>query len=587
MMIFEMDYEDWVRIRNKGDRVSFYVEMSDRFDLFMPIGSFTIKTTKMKSDLNMPAETFVNNYLSRVFRANSVEYEGRYEHGTEGSTPLIEMDVFRAFKNSMKKFVGWSFANSRYWIVEWFKKYDFPLITGITEEERKEIKRIIVEGLEKGTPFSIVERQLVNLLEDENKVEMILRTELNKGANESALERYEINGVKKVIWHAILDNRTSEICRKNHGKEFTLKQAKGRLPAHVNCYDKETEVYTSKGWKLFKNLKGEKIMSLNPDNFNLEFVDYKKLIKYHYKGEMIHFKNRITDLLVTPDHQMFVGKRRNWKDRKEITWKFVEAKNLINSEYKFHKSSNWSGKDIDFIKIGSKEIFVEDFCRFMGYYLSDGSVTKSSKNSWRIKISQHGDNRHIIHDSIKNMPYKIKMNEDSLNIYDRELGDYLSQFGKCNEKYIPDEIKQLDKRYLRMFLDAFCFCDGVIRKGKFWKGYKFKDNKCYFTTSERMAGDLGELIIKCGKSVYFKIEKSKGKRVEFSNGVYELNYDLWRIYENNSKNSSSNKIKITKTPYDDMVYCVELPKFHTLLVRRNGKVNWCGNCRSVWLPVIE
>jgi hypothetical protein len=30
--------------------------------------------------------------------------------------------------------------------------------------------------------------------------------------------------------------------------------------------------------------------------------------------------------------------------------------------------------------------------------------------------------------------------------------------------------------------------------------------------------------------------------------------------------------------YDDMVYCVELPKWHTLWVRRNGKTAWCGNC---------
>jgi hypothetical protein len=31
--------------------------------------------------------------------------------------------------------------------------------------------------------------------------------------------------------------------------------------------------------------------------------------------------------------------------------------------------------------------------------------------------------------------------------------------------------------------------------------------------------------------------------------------------------------------YNDMVYCVELAKYHTLWVRRNGKTAWCGNCR--------
>ena len=32
-------------------------------------------------------------------------------------------------------------------------------------------------------------------------------------------------------------------------------------------------------------------------------------------------------------------------------------------------------------------------------------------------------------------------------------------------------------------------------------------------------------------------------------------------------------------PYTDLVYCVELPKYHTLWVMRNGKTSWNGNCR--------
>jgi hypothetical protein len=37
--------------------------------------------------------------------------------------------------------------------------------------------------------------------------------------------------------------------------------------------------------------------------------------------------------------------------------------------------------------------------------------------------------------------------------------------------------------------------------------------------------------------------------------------------------------------YDDMVYCVELKKFHTLITRRNGKVVVSGNCRCQILYV--
>ena len=40
-------------------------------------------------------------------------------------------------------------------------------------------------------------------------------------------------------------------------------------------------------------------------------------------------------------------------------------------------------------------------------------------------------------------------------------------------------------------------------------------------------------------------------------------------------------------PYDDYTYCVELPKYHTLWVMRNGKTSWNGNCRCAYAPVVE
>ena len=45
--------------------------------------------------------------------------------------------------------------------------------------------------------------------------------------------------------------------------------------------------------------------------------------------------------------------------------------------------------------------------------------------------------------------------------------------------------------------------------------------------------------------------------------------------------------EIKKVNYNKKVYCVELPKFHTLLIRRNGKVAWSGNCRCSFVPIRE
>ena len=46
-------------------------------------------------------------------------------------------------------------------------------------------------------------------------------------------------------------------------------------------------------------------------------------------------------------------------------------------------------------------------------------------------------------------------------------------------------------------------------------------------------------------------------------------------------------MEIKDVEYNDYVYCVEVPKYHTLLVRRNGKICWSGNCRTVTAPYYD
>jgi hypothetical protein len=42
--------------------------------------------------------------------------------------------------------------------------------------------------------------------------------------------------------------------------------------------------------------------------------------------------------------------------------------------------------------------------------------------------------------------------------------------------------------------------------------------------------------------------------------------------------------------YNGLAYCLELEKYHIMLVRRNGKIAWCGNCKhdvSAWFEGIS
>ena len=224
----------------------------------------------------------------------------------------------------------------------------------------------------------------------------------------------------------------------------------------------------------------------------------------------------------------------------------------------------------------------------MGYYLSEGSVTRhKSKNGYKrnqISISQQ---KYIdkFYDDLSVLQFNLFKCKTNIIFNDRELADYLEQFGKSHEKFVPDVIMNMSPKNISIFLDAYCLGDGNVKKGKKWKGGNFRDSRTMFTSSDRMASQLGELIIKCGKSVSYKIDKVKGKKHKFKNGIYTINHNVWRVNELHSEFLWKFKKEIEN--YNGKVWCVELPKFHTLLVRggENGKAVWCGNCQCVVIAV--
>ena len=245
---------------------------------------------------------------------------------------------------------------------------------------------------------------------------------------------------------------------------------------------------------------------------------------------------------------------------------------------------NWTGANKEYEILAEEKVDIETYLKFMAYWLSDGSCTLD-KNSYSIKIAQY--NNDWMYEELKKFPFKIYKCKESLMIHNKELGKELSKFGKCTTKFIPDNIKELSPELIRIFLLAYSKADGTVRKGKVWKGYKFNDSIQFFTSSDKLASDLGELILKAGGRPSYYLNKCAGKEIEFKNGVYTINKDVWIINWNTQLHNYLYNMEIKDVEYNDYVYCVEVPKYHTLLVRRNGKICWSGNCRTVTAPYYD
>ena len=320
-------------------------------------------------------------------------------------------------------------------------------------------------------------------------------------------------------------------------------------------------------------------------------MEYVKVIGTirHKADTMIHFHHKHFDMMVTPDH---ICLWQNDEDRKKKgllgRWQLVSAKELLDKKSgRFLRVGKWKGEELDNIVIGNTEFTPEQYAKLMGWYLSEGSCDNALE---RISIAQSKDVNpskwQEIKDLIDEIGCKYSYDGNRFVIYNG-FYEYFKQFGLSDEKFIPAEIKNATPRIIKLFLDTFIKGDGHERKSKNYKGGNFRNEKVYFTSSKRMADDLGELILKIGKRPSFYLSNNKGKKVKFRNGTYALNTDMWFIRECSSKTAALNNLNKEIIAYNDMAYCVELEKYHILYVRRNGKCVWSGNCRHVTTPYVR
>lgn len=346
------------------------------------------------------------------------------------------------------------------------------------------------------------------------------------------------------------------------------------------CYDKETEVLTDNGWRLFKDLNDlDKIATLNSEKNIVEYQKPIQHIKYFYNGEMVREKNKRLDLLVTPNHRMYLkkGHHRNLKN-----YFFEEAKNLENyKEIIYRTGFPYKGRTKNYFTLPelkhsdkryskpTRKILMNNWLEFLGWYLSEGSYYYAGKGNYRVVISQSEEKNPIDCKQIESMLercgfkyYKGRTKTcTNYTIYNKQLFNYVKQFGHSHDKFIAREYLNLNKTQLNILIDILIKGDGSINKKS--------GQKVYFTASKKLANDICELALKCGYVPYLYQRRSG-----FTNSLgYVININKTPTLLVTNK-------KRERIPYNDHVYCVEVPN-HIIYVRRKGHSCWSGNCSQL------
>ena len=358
------------------------------------------------------------------------------------------------------------------------------------------------------------------------------------------------------------------------------------------CYDELTEVLTSDGFKYFKDLNGDELFATLNKNNIIEYNKATDNIKYNYNGEMYKYQSSKVDLLVTPNHNMYIKSRSE-----NSNYKFIKAEDVNYKSFYIKRNANWLGEEKEFYNIpecsrnakesnrnksiGLLTLNMDYFLEFFGYWLSEGSISKSEckngGNQYFVQISQKKEyNRKTIKDLLIKLPFNFSETEKGFVISNKQLYLFLKQFGKCDEKYIPLQFLNLSKRQLKILFDALMLGDGSIQKCE--TGFK----TTYYTTSKILADNFQELCLKLGYTSSLFIDDRVGQQIKSSKYQYNLICYQVRIQNFKNQNDFDGNIVFNnknKEFYNGNVYCVTVPN-HLLFIRRNGKTCWCGN--SEW-----
>jgi len=364
-----------------------------------------------------------------------------------------------------------------------------------------------------------------------------------------------------------------------------------------NCFDKETEILTDEGWKKFEKLnRNEKVITLNPKTLNIEYKKPTGYIKKYY-DELIYPKQRRNDKLdfaFSEDHNIVVwdeGERR-FKNRKTKKPRIIPFNQLPRKISSIRAGGgNWKGKEKKWFILPARKyvgdrwgttrtnpslkILMDDWLEFLGWWLSDGWLQVNVGRSGITQSFNNKKKREIIIRLLERLPLHFYQAREDFIACSKQLYDYLQQYGKKNNKKIPEFIFDLSPRQIKIFVNAYWLGDGWTHKG----------SKYYVFGEKLLADQMQELLLKIG--TYGVIHernplKVNRKKSAFINGQEIISKKpYWILLEGKHTRYTLRKNETEKKKYNDYAYCIEVPN-HIIYVRRNGKPLWLGNSGLVY-----
>ena len=351
----------------------------------------------------------------------------------------------------------------------------------------------------------------------------------------------------------------------------------GPSTGEQGCYSADTEVLTDSGWKFWPNVSmADKLATLV--NGHLEFESPSAVVCYDSLGTMVQWKNRSINILVTPNHNMYVCGQGPARQGKEA-FKFVQAEDCTEAQYLLARTAKWNGTSPEVHRLAGNQWDngvcirkTEDVCvpfgawaRFLGLWFAEGCASRRNA----IYIAQsHPEKSRKAEEIIQATGLRYRRVGEGFAIGCAQAWRELHQYGKSFEKRVPAYIKAAHSDDIAAFLDGFALGDAHTQKN---------GSRLFYTSNPGLADDLQELMLRCGRLGVIKQLPPKKNPSSIEGRKIVQRRPAFVVYERARKITGwLDKRDREIVEYMGKVYCATVSS-HVLYVRRGGKPVWCGN----------
>jgi len=356
------------------------------------------------------------------------------------------------------------------------------------------------------------------------------------------------------------------------------------------CHDEQTRILTQRGFVHFKDLTDDdQVAQFDERTREMSFVKPMVRTVRDWDGELLHFKAKGLDMMLTDTHRMLFKGKNGSEFKVERAGDFVER----TGQVKFVGTTFFDGQEQESFELPglpssagysgaeAQTFAMDDWLEFLGYFLSEGGLcwvpSRSGNGEKRpscLKMSQretvNPGTTAKIRDCMDRLGIEYsestnpKTGDVNWTIWDKQFWHWVEQNvgGSSATKRIPREFLRLSQRQLKILWDAMMLGDGTV------DGRENCDNGSYSSTSKQLCEDFQELSTLLGLRSTLKLHKeAEGNRKD----RWSVSWSSGRDYVVFNDPSRAERVL-----YKGKVYCCRVPTGF-IVTERNGCIGYQGN----------